>query len=64
MDPCSSRRLIEEMAVNSHSQLVSLNQTADAQPTTRVGPPGMRRIPRGNQALTSAEDLSPKRHSL
>jgi len=54
-----------EMAVNSHShsQLVSLNQTADAEPTTRVGPPGVR-VPRGNQALTSAEDLSPKRHSL
>jgi len=28
MDPCSGRRLIGEMAVNSHSQLVSLNQTA------------------------------------
>ena len=35
MDPRSGRRLIEEMAVNSHSQLVSLNQTADAEPTTR-----------------------------
>jgi len=63
MDSCSGRRLIEEIAVNSHSQLVSHNQTADAEPTTRVGPPGMW-VPRGNQALTSAEDLSPKRHSL
>jgi len=67
--PLLRSRLIGEMAVNSHSQLVSLNQTADAdaEPTTRVGPPGMRgRVPRarGNQALTSAEDLSPKRHSL
>jgi len=45
MDSCSGRRLIVigEMAVNSRSQLVSLNQTANAKPTTtRVGPPGMR----------------------
>jgi len=67
MDLCSGRRLIEEMAVNSHSQLVSLDQTADAEPVTRVGPPGMR-VPRarGTQALTltSAEDLSPKRNNL
>jgi len=48
--PLLRPRLIGEMAVNSsHSQLVSLNQTADAKPTTRVGPPGMR-VPRGNQA--------------
>ena len=63
MDPRSGRRLIEEIGVNSHSQLVSLNQTADAEPTTRVGPPGMR-VPHGNQALTSAEDLSSNRHRL
>jgi len=65
--PLLRPRLIGKMAVNSHSQLVlvlvSLNQTADAEPTTRVGPPGMR-VPRGNQALTSTEDLSPKWHSL
>jgi len=42
MDPCSGRRLIEEMAVNSRSQLVSLNQTTDAEPTTRVWPFGRR----------------------
>jgi len=64
MDPCSGRQLIGEMAVNSHShsqfsQLVSLNQTRRRktdEPTTRAGPPGMR-VPRGNQALTSAEDV-------
>jgi len=50
MDPCSGHRFSKEMAVNSHSQLVSLNlnQTADAEPITRVGPPGMR-VPRRNQ---------------
>jgi len=39
MDPCSGRWrwLIGKMTVNSHSQLVSLNQTADAEPTTHVG---------------------------
>jgi len=39
-DPRSGRRLIGEMAVNSRSQLRSLNQTANAEPTTRVGPRG------------------------
>jgi len=46
--PLLRPRLIGEMAVNSYSQLVSLNQTADADAeptTTRVGPPGMR-VPR------------------
>jgi len=31
MDPCSGRRLIEKIAVNSPSQLVSRNQTTDAE---------------------------------
>ena len=60
MDPCSGRQLIDEWAVNSHySQLVSLNQTADAEPTTRVGPRGMR-VPCGNQALTPSRTIRPE----
>jgi len=53
--PLLRLRLTKEMAVNSHSQLVFLNQTADAEPTIRVGTPGMR-VPRGNQALTSEDE--------
>jgi len=40
-----ARWLMGEMAVNSHPQLVSLNQTTDAEPTTHVGPPSMRGYP-------------------